>query len=61
MKKLLSPILNQLNIEEWNQEEKKSIIQKNSKLVIAIKWIGIKIEIKNKLEENHKFLIEEWN
>jgi hypothetical protein len=39
-------------------EKQNSIIQKDSKQKIATKRMRIKIEIKNKLEGNYKFLIE---
>lgn len=38
--------------------KKISIIQKYPKQKIAIKKVIIKIEIKNKLEENYEFFIE---
>jgi hypothetical protein len=40
------------------KRERNSIIQKDPKPKIAIKGIRIKIEIKNKLEDNYKILIE---
>jgi len=43
------------------KDEIKKITQKDSKLKIAIKRIRMKIEIKNKLEGNYKFLIRWLN
>ena len=62
MEKLWSPIPNQSNIEGWNWKNKKnSIIQKDPKPKLEIKRIRIKIDIKNKLDDNYQFSIEEWN
>ena len=45
----------------WRIRLGKKIIQKDPKLKISIKRIRIKIEIKNKLDDNYKFSIEKWN
>jgi len=42
-------------------KEKKSIIQKDPKPKIEIRRMKIKIEIKNKLEDNYNFFIEGLN
>jgi hypothetical protein len=47
------------HIEWWNCK-KILIIQKDQKQKITLKRMRIKSEIKNKLEDNYKFLIEGW-
>jgi hypothetical protein len=42
-------------------KKKKSIIQKDPKPKIEIRRMKIKIEIKNKLEDNYNFFIEGLN
>ena len=42
-------------------EIEKKNIQKNPKQKIIIKKIRIKIEIKNKLEDNYEFSLKRWN
>jgi hypothetical protein len=41
------------------KKQKNSIIQKDPKPKLEIKRIRIKIEIKNKLDDNYQFAIEE--
>jgi len=48
-------------IKYWMMKSKKKYYTKDPKLKISIKKIRIKIEIKNKLEDNYKFLIKMWN
>jgi hypothetical protein len=43
------------------KQKKNSIIQKDMKPKLEIKRIRIKIEIKNKLDDNYQFSIEERN
>ena len=50
---------NQISKDEF--EKKNSITQKDPKSKLEIKIMGIRIEIKNKLEDSYIVLIEWWN
>jgi hypothetical protein len=52
-------LTNQILKDEIEKTKKNSIIQKDPKPKLEIKRIRIKIEIKNKLDDNYQFSIEE--
>lgn len=60
MKKLRNPILSKSNVKRLDWKKKNYTKGLKIKKII-IRRIKIKIKIKNKLENNYKFSIEEWN